>query len=157
MGTIPVIFKQQQKMEERALSFNEWYELNEEEIYIELAETGADRELCFDSEKEFEERYLSYSEGRGWRHIKEQLNTLHTKFPNLKLVYGYDFTTKTHMVEVTPLTEYEHNLAYREAEAKLSHKFDNKFFPEMVMFVSGNSLIRVKEPLLVWRPKKKKL
>ena len=32
------------------LSFEEWYDLYEEEINIELAESGADRELDFDSE-----------------------------------------------------------------------------------------------------------
>ena len=42
------------------LSFEEWYNLNEENIYIELAENGADRELDFDSEKEFEKRYEKY-------------------------------------------------------------------------------------------------
>ena len=44
------------------LSFEDWYDIYEEEIYIELAESGADRELCFNSEKEFEERYLKYCE-----------------------------------------------------------------------------------------------
>jgi hypothetical protein len=42
------------------LSFENWYELNEEEINIELAESGADRELDFNSEQEFENRYQKY-------------------------------------------------------------------------------------------------
>lgn len=42
------------------LSFEEWYDLYEEEINIELAELGADRELDFDSELEFEKRYNRY-------------------------------------------------------------------------------------------------
>ena len=42
------------------LSYEEWYSLYEEEIIIELAETGADRELDFDSELEFERRYEKY-------------------------------------------------------------------------------------------------
>ena len=50
------------KTESKLLSFEDWYDIHEEEIYIELAESGADRELDFDSEKEFEERYLKYCE-----------------------------------------------------------------------------------------------
>lgn len=42
------------------LNFDEWYELNEKEINIELAENGADREMDFDSEKEFRDRYQEY-------------------------------------------------------------------------------------------------
>ncbi len=46
--------------ESEILSYDEWYDLYEEEIRIELAESGADRELCFDSEREFEKRYTKY-------------------------------------------------------------------------------------------------
>ena len=42
------------------LTFEEWYKLNEERINIELAESGADREMDFDSEREFEDRYEQY-------------------------------------------------------------------------------------------------
>ncbi|MDB4343517.1 hypothetical protein OAA15_00690 [bacterium] len=42
------------------LNFDEWYEIHEEEINIELAESGADRELGFDAELEFEYRYTKY-------------------------------------------------------------------------------------------------
>lgn len=44
----------------RLLTFDEWYDLNEETINIELAESGADRELDFDSEREFGKRYEIY-------------------------------------------------------------------------------------------------
>lgn len=42
------------------LNFEDWYALHEDEINIELAETGADREYDFDPEREFEERYEKY-------------------------------------------------------------------------------------------------
>jgi len=42
------------------LGYEEWYGVHEDEINIELAESGADRELDFDSEKEFETRYQNY-------------------------------------------------------------------------------------------------
>ena len=39
------------------LIYEEWYDLNEKEIWIELSEIGADRELDFNPESEFETRY----------------------------------------------------------------------------------------------------
>jgi len=42
------------------LSFEDWYNINEDEINIELAENGADREMDFNPEKEFEKRYEKY-------------------------------------------------------------------------------------------------
>ena len=47
-------------MSKEELTFDEWYNLYEDEINIELAENGADREMDFDSELEFEIRYQNY-------------------------------------------------------------------------------------------------
>jgi len=46
----------------KKLNFDQWYALNAEEIDIELAENGANREMDFDSELEFEIRYQKYIE-----------------------------------------------------------------------------------------------
>lgn len=48
------------KFSERFLDFDEWYDKFEDEITVELAETGADREMDFDREREFEKRYEMY-------------------------------------------------------------------------------------------------
>lgn len=42
------------------MTYEEWYNKNEEEIWIELAEIGADREMDFNSEVEFNNRYEDY-------------------------------------------------------------------------------------------------
>ena len=42
------------------LSFEEWYDLNEEIINNEFADKGYDRELDFNPEKEFDIRYEKY-------------------------------------------------------------------------------------------------
>ena len=44
----------------RTLDFDEWFGVYEDEINIELAESGADRELDFDPELELEKRYQEY-------------------------------------------------------------------------------------------------
>lgn len=49
-------------MRNSPLNFEEWYDVNEEEVYMEAAESGADREMDYDSEKYFEEKYEKYLE-----------------------------------------------------------------------------------------------
>jgi hypothetical protein len=45
---------------EKILNYSDWLELNHEEIEIELAESGADRELDFNPEEETLKRYNKY-------------------------------------------------------------------------------------------------
>ena len=40
--------------------YNVWFHENEEAILLELAESGADREMDFDLEAEFEKRFQQY-------------------------------------------------------------------------------------------------
>ena len=42
------------------LLFEQWVDKYSDEIDIELAENGADRELDFDRESEYESRYMKY-------------------------------------------------------------------------------------------------
>lgn len=53
-----------EKDTERFLEYEEWFAKFEDEITIELAETGADREMDFDIEREFEKRYEEYLNAR---------------------------------------------------------------------------------------------
>ena len=41
----------------KTLEFDKWMEINDDELYIYFAETGVDRELCFDSYERAEEIY----------------------------------------------------------------------------------------------------
>lgn len=45
---------------EEDLQYEQWFYENESNILIELAETGADREMDFDLEAEFDKRYEKY-------------------------------------------------------------------------------------------------
>lgn len=49
---------------ERFLEYEEWFAEFEDDINMELAETGADREMDFDSEHEFDKRYEMYLNAR---------------------------------------------------------------------------------------------
>jgi hypothetical protein len=39
------------------MDYEEWLEQNEEELTIRWAESGRDREMCFDLERELEKEY----------------------------------------------------------------------------------------------------
>jgi len=47
-------------MNEEVLPFDEWFFLNQIDMDIEFAETGADREMDFDYEKEINKKYKLY-------------------------------------------------------------------------------------------------
>lgn len=55
----------------KVMSFEEWYENNEDEVSIYLAESGADREMCFDSEKEFDDLYEIYLDWANGKRVTE--------------------------------------------------------------------------------------
>lgn len=44
----------------KKLTYDEWYDINEDRIFYELAESGADREMDFNPEQEFGQRYVEY-------------------------------------------------------------------------------------------------
>ena len=44
--------------------YDVWFHENEEAILIELAESGADREMDFDLEEEFDKRYQKYLDSK---------------------------------------------------------------------------------------------
>ena len=46
--------------DDNKLKKTEWFYTNEEAIIIELAESGADREMDFDIKAEFDKRYEKY-------------------------------------------------------------------------------------------------
>ncbi len=47
-------------LDHQRLDYKEWLYVHEDDIMIELAESGADRELDFDLESEIEKRYVQY-------------------------------------------------------------------------------------------------
>lgn len=77
------------------------------------------------------------------QYLISKLEDLHSKFSNLSIRYQYDSYTQMHIVEILPLDEYSSNKDYIELEADLSFEFDNKFFPESVMFISSESLTKI--------------
>lgn len=79
-------------------------------------------------------------------YIKRGLQQLLKLYPQLTFFYQFDEIENLHMVEVEPQDEFESNKAYQEDEADLTFDFDNFFFPESIVFIGKDSLIRVDSP-----------
>jgi len=79
-------------------------------------------------------------------YIKAGLQKLLKLYPQFTFFYQFDEIANLHMVQVEPKNEFESNKAYQNDEADLTFDFDNLFFPESIVFVSENSLIRVDSP-----------
>lgn len=80
------------------------------------------------------------------KYLIDRLNGLQNKFANLSIRYQYNPYTLKHIVEILPFSDYDTNVDYIEYEADLSFEFDNKFFPESIMFISEESLTKITNP-----------
>jgi hypothetical protein len=79
-------------------------------------------------------------------YIKAGLQKLLKHYPQFTFFYQFDEKENLHMVQVDPKYEFESNIAYQNDEADLTFDFDNTFFPESIVFICENSLIRVDSP-----------
>lgn len=78
--------------------------------------------------------------------IRNHLFELRNIFPELSFKYKYNPDTSTHIVYVRPLDYFRKNQDYIKYEAEFSYEFDNIFFPEIILFVSEDSLIQISNP-----------
>ncbi len=82
--------------------------------------------------------------------IKARLNELRNIFPELSFKYKFNPNTSTHIVDVRPLDCYKENPDYIKYEADFGFEFDNRFYPETVLFVSEDSLTQIDNPEFVF-------
>lgn len=82
--------------------------------------------------------------------IKARLNELRNIFPELSFKYKFNPITSNHIVDVRPLDCYKENHDYIKYEADFSFEFDNRFYPETILFVSEDSLTQISNPEFVF-------
>ena len=82
--------------------------------------------------------------------IKARLNELRNIFPELSFKYKFNPNTSTHIVDVRPLDYYMENPDYIKYEADFGFEFDNRFYPETILFVSEDSLTQISNPEFVF-------
>ena len=82
--------------------------------------------------------------------IKARLNELRNIFPELSFKYKYNPNTFTHVVDVRPLDSFKKDSDYIKYEADFGFEFDNRFYPETILFVSEDSLTQISNPEFVF-------
>lgn len=76
--------------------------------------------------------------------IEEKLRLLASKFNEVQIRYEYRANTRSHLVEVIPMSFFEGNKDYIEEEAKIEDEFEKLFPEENIVFISEGSLTEIK-------------
>lgn len=79
-------------------------------------------------------------------YIRTKLQELIKVYPQITFYYQFDEIDNLHIIQVDPKNEYDSNFAFRNDEAELIFDFDNTFFPESILFICENSLIKLDSP-----------
>jgi len=72
--------------------------------------------------------------------LKERLSEIFNKIESINIRYEYSESDDTHLIEVTPVSEFYNNEQYVQLEKELMFDFNERFFPSTILFLSENSL-----------------
>ena len=75
--------------------------------------------------------------------IKLRLREIYDAVKTINIKYEFREQDDTHLIEITPLAEFNDNIQYVEMERDLLYDFNDKYFPSTILFVSEDSLNRV--------------
>lgn len=78
--------------------------------------------------------------------IIKKLKEIHNLFNSSNIRYEFDCYSKTHLIEVTPL-EFYNSDCYINAELEFEDLFNLQFPSENIVFISDESLNRIKDPI----------
>lgn len=79
--------------------------------------------------------------------IKNRLKELYKMFNYIKIRYNYNPNTNSHLVEIIPLSFFETNKEYIDAEIEFEEEFEMQFPEENIIFISENSLSEINNPI----------
>lgn len=83
-------------------------------------------------------------------YLKEKLEFLSEKFPSITFKYAFDNTIQTHIVEITPETEYYYNKTLDKAWIPISLEFMKLFKDDTISFISSDSILAITVPELIY-------
>jgi hypothetical protein len=83
------------------------------------------------------------------QYILGELNSLVTKFPSVRVRYGYDSNARVHCVEVVPKEVYYSNDEYISWENNVTSRFIEHFPAENIGFISDDDLMGIENEMYV--------
>jgi hypothetical protein len=78
--------------------------------------------------------------------IKNRLREIYETVKSINIKYEFREHEDTHLIEITPVSEFNDNSRYHELERELLFDFNDQYFPSTILFVSEDSLNRVAIP-----------
>ena len=80
--------------------------------------------------------------------LKEKLTELYSSHPYLEIRYEYKNIINSHIVEVKPIHCFNSDRQYILKQIEIENAFESEFYSEDIVFVTGDSLVTVKNPIL---------
>ena len=78
-----------------------------------------------------------------------QINSLVLTFPYLQARYEFDSFSKSHFIEILPLTSYKTDKLYIVEEQRIVFKFIKEFPFETITFLSEGDLYSIENPTYI--------
>lgn len=78
-------------------------------------------------------------------YIEEKLTLLAKKFIDIQIRYEYRANTRSHLIEIIPLSFFEEDEAYFKEESAIEDEFEQLFPSENIVFISEGSLTVIKK------------
>jgi hypothetical protein len=78
--------------------------------------------------------------------LRDRLSEIFHKVKSVNIRYEYSESDDTHLIEVTPVFEYNENELYYQLERALLFDFNDRFFPSTVLFITEGSLNQISVP-----------
>jgi hypothetical protein len=77
-------------------------------------------------------------------YIREELTRIWNCFPEIQFRYEFKTSTRTHVVEVNPLSYFKENRDYLRMESDFESDFEQIYPEEEILFISEGSLTEIR-------------
>jgi hypothetical protein len=78
--------------------------------------------------------------------LSGRLSEIFNIVKSINIRYEFREADDTHLIEITPVSEFNDNDEYLEMERDLLFDFNDLFFPSTILFISEDSLNKVTSP-----------
>lgn len=85
------------------------------------------------------------------KYLKEKIDQIIQRFPDLKIRYEFRSTISTHLIEILPQNAFQSNQEYILFEMELENEFEILFgIKEDILFISEDSLNEIRKVDMSW-------
>lgn len=78
--------------------------------------------------------------------IKQEIGQIARSFPNVQFKYAFNKDIQCHIIEITPLEQFNSNLALDKAWIPVSINFQEQYPKDEIAFISSDSILKIENP-----------